>query len=117
MKKKEIYILIAIAVLSVIALLMMKNPFRKPEEPKTMVGIFYRDKLIHTFDPDEDAVYHVQGSYGTLDVEVKDSKWHVTNEQCPNHICAGMGWVTVDDLLPITCMPNEVYIMVLETAE
>jgi hypothetical protein len=118
MKKKEIYILVAIAVLSVAALLVLKNPFwKQEEEPKTMVGIYHRDKLIHAFDPEEDAVYHVQGSYGTLDVEVKDSQWHVTNEECPNHICAGMGWVTVDDLLPITCMPNEVYIMVLETAE
>ncbi len=113
MKKKEIWILAVLALVSLAALLIMKQPWKKPEE-KTLVAIYHQNKVVYTFDPEEDAIYHITGSYGTLDVEVKDGSWHVTNEQCPNHICAGMGWVTVDDMIPITCLPNEVYIMVLE---
>ena len=116
MKKKEIVILAVLALVSLAVLLFLKNPFQKEEEqPKVMVGIYHGEKLIYTFDPDKDAVYHITGSYGTLDVEVKDSSWHVVNEECPNHICHNMGWMTVDDFMPITCLPNEVYIMVLDS--
>ncbi len=113
MKKKEIYILAALAAAALIALFFLKYPFRR--EPETIVGIYHGNELVQQFDPARDALYHIQGSYGTLDVEVKDGKWHVINEECPNHICHGMGWASPDDLFPITCLPNEIYILVMET--
>ena len=75
-----------------------------------MVNIFYHNQVISQFDPSVDAVYHVEGDYGGLDVEVKDGKWHVTNEECPNHVCANMGWVDINEIIPITCLPNGITI-------
>lgn len=81
-----------------------------PEDRQYMVSIVYHNTVIQTFDCRVDAVYHVDGDYGGLEVEVKDNKWHVINEQCPNHICAEMGWAGIDDIMPITCLPNGVFI-------
>ncbi len=46
-----------------------------------------------------------------LAIEVKDGKWHVSKVDCPNHNCEKMGWVDVDSILPIQCIPNGIYIV------
>jgi len=116
MKKKEIWILIAVAVIAAAAIFGVKA-WQASQKPKTLVDITHDSKVVQTFDPSVDAVYHIQGDYGTLDVEVKDGKWHVTNEECPNHICASMGWASADDTFPIICVPNGVIIMVEDSSK
>ena len=111
MKKTEKIIIGILLAASLLAILVMKNPFGK-KGPEVLVVIEHQGKVIQEFDPETDAVYHVIGSYGELDVEVKDGKYRVTNEDCPNHICANMGWVSPEEDLPIVCMPNEVIVMV-----
>lgn len=112
MKKRELVILIGIVVIAVIALFLLRRP---EKEEVQLVAIQYQNKIIQRFNPNEDATYHIQGSYGTLDVEVKDNKWHVVNEECPNHICNKMGWKDITSIEPIVCFPNEIMIFVEET--
>ena len=45
-----------------------------------------------------------------MKLEVKDGKWRITEEECPNHICSSIGWVSVKDYFPIVCIPNEVIV-------
>jgi len=116
MKKNEIRILAVIAALALAAIAYMK--LAKPKGSGVTVAIQYRNDIVQEFDPAFDAVYTIEGDYGTLDVEVVDGKWHVINEVCPNHICAQMGWMSADDIaMPITCLPNNIIIYVEETAE
>lgn len=115
MKKKEIRILVIIAVIAA-ALLMIMKIHQSTAHDGVKVAIYHRDEIVKEFWSDEDAVYTIEGDYGTLDVEVKDGKWHVTNEECPNHICHQMGWVSPGEYLPITCLPNNV-VVVEETDE
>ena len=133
MKKKEWIILAVIAVLAAGFLLWTNRdqkvpadtgtvpteeavpteetvPTVSPEDAQYMVSVVYHNRVIMTFDYREDAVYHVDGDSGGLEIEVKDNKWHVINEQCPNHICASMGWVDVNEIIPITCLPNGIFI-------
>lgn len=153
MKKKEILIVAILAIVSVLAIGLMKSGImnkpsapassaevvqpdepapagsetetaggeeeKKPEEEKgptdpalVTVDIYHGQTIIKSFNPSVDNVYHITGNYGTLDVEVVDGKWHVTNEECPNHICNGMGWMGPDDIIPISCLPNDVYVIV-----
>ena len=111
MKKKEIKILIVLVVAAVAALGIIKLIQKKNAGSGVTVAIYYRDQIVKEFDPAKDAVYTVKGDYGTLDVEVKDDKWHVTNEECPNHICRQMGWVGPGEYLPITCLPNNIVVV------
>ena len=136
MKKKEIYILISIiliALLGIIGLNIAKNkkqptkkdeptaettptpstePTAKPStEPSTntdslgiptekpvgiWVGIVHRGKVVQWFDSGVDGEYVVEGNVGEAD--------------CPNQLCVKMGWADETSIIPITCLPNDVFI-------
>ena len=139
MKKKEIYILISIiliAVLGIVGLNITKNKKPTPtptSEPTTdttptpstdsstlgipsekpvgiWVGIVHRGKVIQWFDSGVDGEYVVTGNVGEVHVEVKDKKWHVREVDCPNQLCVKMGWADENSIIPITCLPNDVFI-------
>ncbi len=139
MKKKEIYILISIiliAVLGIVGLNITKNkkPTPTPTSESTTdttptpstdsstlgipsekpvgiwVGIVHRGKVIQWFDSGVDGEYVVTGNVGEVHVEVKDKKWHVREADCPNQLCVKMGWADENSIIPITCLPNDVFI-------
>lgn len=81
-------------------------------KPKgNFIEVTHGDKVIEKLNPNVDGKYPIKGSYGKLIVEVKDGKFRITEEECPNHVCSAMGWVDGDDYLPILCLPNEVMVM------
>ncbi len=131
--------IILIAVLGIIGLNIAKNkkqPTKKDEptaettpspstEPSTnadslgvptekpvgiWVGIVHRGKVVQWFDSGIDGEYVVKGNVGEVHVEVKDKKWHVREVDCPNQLCVKMGWADENSIIPITCLPNEVFI-------
>jgi hypothetical protein len=113
MKKREWIILGVITVIAITAIFYMKQ---KPKASGYVVAVQRGSNIVMEFDPMVDAVYQVDGDYGGLEIEVKDGKWHVINEHCPNHICANMGWMgTGDALIPITCIPNNIMIFLEES--
>ena len=131
--------IILIAVLGIIGLNIAKNkkqPTKKDEptaettpipstEPSTnadslgvptekpvgiWVGIVHRGKVVQWFDSGIDGEYVVKGNVGEVHVEVKDKKWHVREAECPNQLCVKMGWADENSIIPITCLPNDVFI-------
>ena len=74
------------------------------------VGIVHRGKVIQWFDSGVDGEYVVTGNVGEVHVEVKDKKWHVREVDCPNQLCVKMGWADENSIIPITCLPNDVFI-------
>lgn len=112
MKKKEILILAVLAAIAAVLIVLMKvRESASQDDGGVTVAVYHRNQIVLEFSSAKDAVYTVDGDYGTLDVEVKDGKWHVTNEECPNHVCAQMGWVGPGEFLPITCLPNNVVVV------
>lgn len=131
--------IILVAVLGIISLNIAKNkkqPTKKDEptaettptpstEPSTnadslgvptekpvgiWVGIVHRGKVVQWFDSGVDGEYVVKGNVGEVHVEVKDKKWHVREVDCPNQLCVKMGWADENSIIPITCLPNDVFI-------
>ena len=131
--------IILVAVLGIIGLNIAKNkkqPTKKDEptaettptpstEPSTnadslgvptekpvgiWVGIVHRGKVVQWFDSGIDGEYVVTGDVGEVHVEVKDKKWHVREVDCPNQLCVKMGWADENSIIPITCLPNDVFI-------
>lgn len=121
MKRKELYILLGIVLIATAALFILRRS-RAYSGSSTSgdfqsrsgvtVAVQHGNQIVLEFDPDVDAVYHVDGDTGGLDIEVKDQRWRVVNEECPNHICAAMGWADKDSVIPITCLPNNIMIFV-----
>lgn len=122
MKKKEIWILVVVAVGALIGLLVLNRrntPYAGSStsgnfksQSGVTVAVQHASDIVLEFDPEVNAIYTVDGDYGGLQIEVKDGSWRVINEKCPNHICASMGWANKDSLIPITCLPNNLMIFV-----
>lgn len=122
MKKKEIGIIaaiVAVCVCLVIGINVMKN---KNEDELTgdkvpsatpkgqWVAIVHHQEVVQWFDSGVDADYEVEGDYGKMTVEVKDGSWHVKEVECPNQNCVQMGWDDGSGFIPITCLPNNIFI-------
>lgn len=107
MKKKEIIFIIAVIVVAIGAFI----GYRLLQDNTKEIGVIYfKDQAFLEFDVNVDETYELDGSYGHMYVEVKDGQWRVTREECPNHICSSIGWVSVKNYFPIVCFPNEVYV-------
>lgn len=112
MKKKDLYVIIGILTAAIIlfgGIWIYQNKIQKKTE---MAQVLYNGNAVMLeFDINEDAVYHLRGDYGKFDVEVKDGKFRMTNVECPNHNCEGMGWQPDENFyLPIICIPNNVVV-------
>lgn len=112
MKKKEI--IIVSAFIGFVVIMLGAYQLYTSTLNKTVVKVVHKDEVLFTFDPNVDYIYAFEGSYGHMEVEVKDGRWRVINEECPNHICSSIGWVDADSYMPIVCIPNEVYIAVAD---
>lgn len=117
MKKREVIILVILALIAGGVIAYFKWPKQEETEPTTLVAIQHGNTILKEFDPSVDAIYEVTGDYGKMQIEVKDGKWHVKEVECPNHICEAMGWVDTSEIIPITCLPNNIIIFVEETTE
>ena len=113
MKRTERVIVILLVLLCAAGILFL----RRPRTSGTTVAVRYHDEVYMTFDPEQDQIMELDGDYGHMVIEVKDGSWRVKEVECPEHICEKMGWKTVEDLDPITCIPNGIVIMVVNNAE
>jgi len=110
MKKKDILVMVAIVVVAALLYGGFHLFLNKGDDTRQMGYVYHQNKIILAFDINRDKIYDFDGSYGHMQLEVEGGKWRITNEQCPNHICSSMGWVGAKDLIPIVCVPNEVYV-------
>ncbi|MBP3891012.1 MAG: NusG domain II-containing protein [Solobacterium sp.] len=117
MKKKEWIVLLVIGGIALIGILAlqilgkMRAKQNQALQSTYVVDVFVDDKVVETFDPNENATYTIEGNYGLMEIEVKEGQWHVSHVECPNHICEKMGWKTVDDIEPIVCLPNGIQLL------
>ncbi len=130
MKKKEIAILGVIAVVAAGAIAwttVSRNNLTEDDltsetapsaKPKgKWVAIVHGKDVERWFDSGVDGEYEVTGDYGVMHVEVKDGKWCVGDVECPNQICHNMGWDDGSGFMPITCIPNNIFIGTEEWVE
>lgn len=108
MNKKDLKFIIAVALVALLGFIGYKV-WQANFKPVTGVVMLHNTEIL-SFDVNENRNYEFNGDYGRMNLEVKDGKFRVFDVECPNHNCESMGWVGVDDLLPIVCMPNGVII-------
>lgn len=130
MKKKEWIIIVAIVIAALAGLLFMKLKPAGGIEPDSDYGthmpaekaegnwiaVVHQYRVILWFDSGIDAEYTVEGDVGLMHIEVKDGRWHVREVDCYDYTCKNMGWASMDSLLPIICLPNDLVIVDGETA-
>lgn len=109
MKKKDFMVIIVIVVIAT-ALYFGVRLFTSKDTNGEYADVYHGNTVILTFNINENKIYEFDGSYGHMKLEVKDGKWRVFDEDCPNHNCSQMGWVSKNDLIPIICLPNEIVV-------
>ncbi len=128
MKKKEFTIIAVMACIAIITLIAMRvlpkqntevsNHVPKETPKGEWVAVIHRNaKVLVWFDSGVDDTYDVTGDYGKMTIEVKDGRWHVLEVECPNQNCKHMGWRGPDDIMQITCLPNNITILTSEWVE
>ncbi|MGM9942390.1 MAG: NusG domain II-containing protein [Bulleidia sp.] len=127
MKKKEILIVAGILIICLCAIFGMKFLNRNTEPTGDnvptqkaegqWVAIVHRNHVAKWFDSGIDGEYSLEGDYGEMIVEVKDGRWHVKQVECPNQNCFQMGWDDGNSFMPITCIPNNIFIATADWVE
>lgn len=111
MKKFEKLIVILIVILSITLFIINKVKFAD----KTNVLVKNQDgDILLTFNLNEDNYYEVEGKVGKFHIEVKDSKCRAIDVDCPNQICVNTGWISIENPVPIICLPNGIVVMIDE---
>ncbi|MEG0297811.1 MAG: NusG domain II-containing protein [Clostridium sp.] len=104
--KKDIKLILVILIISIGMFMFYKIVMPKGDS----IEIIHMNEIIKTVDSNNDDRHEIKGSYGKMIVEVKGSKVRITEEECPNHICASIGWIEKDSYMPIVCMPNDILV-------
>lgn len=111
MKKGEKIIIIVILLVSVFFIIFN----RLNSKDKVMVSVKdANENTILTFNINEDNYYTLQGNYGVFNIEVKDGRCRAIDVECPNQICVHTGWISVDNPVPIICLPNGLIVSIDE---
>lgn len=132
MKKKEWLAVLIIALAAALMLVLMRimpknqdsslNPDGSMNMPSEKakgewIAVVNRGRVILYFDSGINAEYTVEGNISEMVIEVAEGSWHVKDVACYDYTCKNMGWVSMDSILPIICLPNDIVIIDAETAE
>ena len=111
MKRIEKIIIVAILLVSIVFVVLN----RINSKDKVMVSVKdANDKTLLSFNINEDNYYTLQGEYGVFNIEVKGGKCRAIDVECPNQICVHTGWISVDNPVPIICLPNGIIVSIDE---
>lgn len=111
MKKSEKIIIAVILLVSIVFIVFN----RINSKDKIMVSVKNaNDETLLTFNINEDNYYTLQGNYGVFNIEVKDGRCRAIDVECPNQICVHTGWISVDNPIPIICLPNGIIVSIDE---
>ena len=109
MKKKtgkiEIIIIAAIAVISLIAIIILSNM------PKgVFASVTYGNKEIMRISLSKDQIYEIDADL-PVTLEVVDGHIHFIDSVCPDHLCEGFGLISLEHEYAI-CMPARIALQI-----
>ena len=87
---------------------LLYSAFASKDYQKEVV-VSFKDHEVLRKPLQQDATYTVDGSLGSVEVEVKDEKVRVEKETSPYHLCSIQGWVEESNR-PIVCLPNNIVV-------
>jgi len=107
-RKKDIAI---IAALIAAAVLFYAVPKLLTPSGRT-ASVIYDGEQLMSISLSEDAVYTVQGDL-TATLEVKDGRIRFIHSLCPDKLCEGFGWISLEGETAV-CMPARLAVIITE---
>ncbi len=104
-KKLLINLLFGAVILAAAALLFFLRDAGRDTGAALAAQLIYGDEnTVLDIPLDADGVYDVDTGYLTVHIEVRDGAARFVDSPCPDHICEGYGWLTIEDQ-SATCLP------------
>lgn len=106
MNKKDLNIIAILITISVISIYLIQK-----KTDATYAYVYHDEDIILKIDLSIDNIYNVNGDNGNVEIEVKDKKIRVVEENSPNHICSKQGFISTS-YEQIVCLPNDIIITI-----
>lgn len=104
-KKLLVNLLFAAVILAAAAaLFLLRAAGKDPERPLKAQLVYGDDSTVLDLPLDVNQRYDVDTGYLTVHIEIKDGAARFVDSPCPDHICEGYGWLTLEDQTA-TCLP------------
>ena len=114
-KKLLVNIVFAVVILAAAGLLFLLRDAGKDTTLPLKAQLVYGDEnTVMDLPLDVNKVYDVDTGYLTVHVEVKDGAARFVDSPCPDHICEGFGWLTMEDQTA-TCLPARAVLAIVPT--
>ncbi len=107
MKRADKILIVVLMALSVLLLV----PILLHSSSGSSVVVTVSNEEVLRLNLNEDGTYQVDGTQGTVDIEIKDGQVRVTQETSAHHYCSKQGFVS-DSNEPIVCLPNDTVITI-----
>jgi len=104
-------LMIFILVSSLVMYTTMEWFVRSTTSDQIVAVVYSYDKEVLRIDLKIDKTYTVEGTLGTVTIEVMGGKVRVEKETSPYHLCSIQGWVGYANI-PIVCLPNHIVIII-----
>lgn len=118
--KAQLFVVIAIALLVLASVGFLIYRQLQPVEPAMSAVVSVRGVEVCVIDLSKDAEPYEVDLDALLGVgvvlEIENHEIHFKSSTCPDQICVHAGWLWRDMDIAV-CMPNQVSIMVIPTAE
>lgn len=104
-KKLLVNLLFAAVILAAAAaLFLLRDAGKDPELPLKAQLVYGDDSTVLDLPLDVNQRYDVDTGYLTVHIEIKDGAARFVDSPCPDHVCEGYGWLTLEDQTA-TCLP------------
>ncbi len=111
MNRYDKALVIFILISSLVMYTTMEWFVRYTTSDQIVAVVYSYDKEVLRIDLKVDKVYEVQGTLGTVFIEVENKRVRVEKETSPYHLCSIQGWVEYANI-PIVCLPNHIVIII-----
>ena len=100
MNKYDFILIFVVLIISILLVSLDRND-------NNYAYVYYDNKLINTINLNKDNKYIVNGYNGEVELEIKNNKLKVINENSPLHLCSKKDFTNKG---VIVCLPNKIVI-------
>ena len=123
-RKADLILLAVLAVVGIMIFAIYWMQVKKKEQLNTPEASYYvqvdvnnRTEALLPINEDGEFTFRNIYSEGENVVHIQDGKVSMHSANCPDQVCVYQGEIEPPTIVPIVCMPNVVYVSILERSE
>lgn len=111
MKKRDIILIVALLAVAVLGWVLLRSNSTQPGAAALVTIGLGEKQTTQQVDLSKNGIVHIEGGKLPVQLEVKDGAIRFVHSVCPDHLCEGYGWLSMDNDWA-ACLPAEVAVRV-----